>query len=207
MNHDIYNRNAANHAERTAPDKLPPEFFETLRMFTSSVSNGPILDVGCGVGRDLRLMDDTDGMDVFSVGLDAAENMVKRGVEETDPNAPIDYVCATATDLPFPDGSFSGIWCPATVFLLEFDQMRAAIREIHRVANEDAIVALGFKLGDEQSDETGYQTRERWGEEVTYYFVDKPLAHSLCEDAGFSVVKTSSNTFDGTVFYTLFLSV
>lgn len=205
MNHDVYNRNAEKHAERTSPDKLSPEFFEMFEKFTSYVSSGAILDVGCGVGRDLRLLADTEELDVTGVGVDMAENMVRQGRELTEPSESIIYCQATATELPFRNNSFSGVWSPATVFLLTFDQMKDAIQEMRRVSKEDAIVEIGFKLYDDQSDENGYHTRDRWGEEITYYYVDQDLAQSLCKDAGFQIVDTHSNMFNGTCFYNLFL--
>ena len=98
-----------------------------------------VLDVACGTGSFSRAFADAGGE---VVGLDASRTMLERAVrEEGNPARPgVEYVRASATDLPFRDGSFDAVCCFAALYLIE-DPL-VAVAEIARVVAPGGRVAL-----------------------------------------------------------------
>jgi ubiquinone/menaquinone biosynthesis C-methylase UbiE len=95
-----------------------------------------VLDVGCGPGNFARAFADAGGE---VVGLDASRTMLERAVRER-PGDGVEYVRASATDLPFPAGSFDAVCCFAALYLIEDPHL--AIAEIARVLAPGGRVAL-----------------------------------------------------------------
>ena len=98
-----------------------------------------VLDVACGPGNFTRAFADAAGADGVVVGLDASHTMLAQAARER-PGDAVDYVRASATDLPFRDGSFDAVCCFAALYLIE-DPLRA-VDEIVRVLAPGGRVAL-----------------------------------------------------------------
>jgi len=98
-----------------------------------------VLDVACGTGSFSRAFADAGGE---VVGLDASRTMLAQAVrEEKNPARPgVAYVRASATDLPFRDGSFDAVCCFAALYLIE--DLLVAVAEIARVVAPGGRVAL-----------------------------------------------------------------
>jgi SAM-dependent methyltransferase len=95
-----------------------------------------VLDVACGTGSFSRAFADAGGK---VVGLDASRTMLERAVRER-PGDGVEYVRASATDLPFEDASFDAVCCFAALYLIE-EPLRA-VAEIARVLAPGGRVAL-----------------------------------------------------------------
>ena len=89
-----------------------------------------VLDVACGPGNFTRAFADAAGADGLVVGLDASRTMLAQAARER-PGDGVEYVRASATDLPFADGSFDAVCCFAALYLIEEPLM--AVAEIVRV--------------------------------------------------------------------------
>lgn len=203
MNHEIYNTHVDEHIERTSMDELPSGFKDLLTQFAESLpEDSTVLDVGSGTGRDIAYLKENYDNISEGIGIELASNMVKRS-RKLNPEA--EYILADATDIPLPDSSVDGVWCPATVFLLDFDDMVVALQEIARVLTEGGQAMVGFKLGDNQGREEGYHTRERWGEELTYYYLNADSTIELVGEVGLTVTDYKDLGFDGIRFRDLFL--
>jgi SAM-dependent methyltransferase len=98
-----------------------------------------VLDVACGPGNFTRAFADAAGASGVVVGLDASRTMLTQAVRER-PGDGVEYVLASATDLPFSDGSFDAVCCFAALYLIE-DPLRA-VDEIVRVLAPGGRVAL-----------------------------------------------------------------
>jgi SAM-dependent methyltransferase len=98
-----------------------------------------VLDVACGPGNFTRAFAAAAGPDGVVVGLDASRTMLARAAGER-PVAGEAYVRASATDLPFADGSFDAVCCFAALYLIE--QPLRAVAEIARVVAPGGRVAL-----------------------------------------------------------------
>ncbi len=95
-----------------------------------------VLDVACGTGSFSRAFADAGGQ---VVGLDASRTMLAQAARER-PGDGVEYVRASATDLPFADASFDAVCCFAALYLIE-DPLRA-VAEIVRVLAPGGRVAL-----------------------------------------------------------------
>ena len=98
-----------------------------------------VLDVACGPGNFTRAFAVAAGEDGVVVGLDASRTMLARAAAER-PVAGETYVRASATDLPFRDGSFDAVCCFAALYLIEDPLL--AVAEIARVLAPGGRVAL-----------------------------------------------------------------
>ncbi len=101
-----------------------------------------VLDVACGPGNFTRAFADAVGAGGVAVGLDASRTMLAQAVrEERNPaRHGVAYVRASATDLPFRDGSFDAVCCFAALYLIEDPLL--VVAEIARVTAPGGRVAL-----------------------------------------------------------------
>ena len=98
-----------------------------------------VLDVACGPGNFTRAFADEAGPDGLVVGLDASPTMLAQAARER-PGDGVEYVRASATDLPFADASFDAVCCFAALYLIE--EPLLAVAEIVRVLAPGGRVAL-----------------------------------------------------------------
>jgi SAM-dependent methyltransferase len=98
-----------------------------------------VLDVACGPGNFTRAFADEAGPDGLVVGLDASPTMLAQAARER-PGDGVEYVRASATDLPFADASFDAVCCFAALYLIE--EPLLAVAEIARVLAPGGRVAL-----------------------------------------------------------------
>ena len=99
-----------------------------------------VLDLGCGNGTTaLSLHDDLGcnvvGVDLSGVRIDNARDSLKR--READVQAKVAFEKASATELPFEDGTFSHVWSQATLYHVH-DQ-DDALKEAYRVLEDGGI--------------------------------------------------------------------
>ncbi|MGI5185428.1 class I SAM-dependent methyltransferase [Dactylosporangium sp. CA-152071] len=99
------------------------------RLLTRFGVGARILDVGCGAGRVTGAVAARGG-DIVGVDVNGAALAAARAAAPS-----VGYVCASMTDLPFPDGSFDQVWCLRFSFnALPTPQERlATLRELWRV--------------------------------------------------------------------------
>jgi SAM-dependent methyltransferase len=105
-----------------------------------------VLDVACGPGNFTRAFAGAAG-DGLVVGLDASRTMLAQAARERPDGNPAHpaWVRASATDLPFRDGSFDAVCCFAALYLIE-EPLRA-VAEIARVLAPGGRVALLSSVG------------------------------------------------------------
>lgn len=159
--------------ETNAMDGLPEAYTGLLEEFSDEAGDR-VLDAGCGPGRDTEYFAE-QGHE--AVGLDLSEGMIEYASEHRAGN----YVRGDLRDLPFDDGSFDAVWCNAAVFLLERDEMPAAVDELARVTAEDGLAHVSFKLGE------GTLEKEMDGNVIEQQLVPEDEARSMLEDAGYEV--------------------
>jgi ubiquinone/menaquinone biosynthesis C-methylase UbiE len=105
-----------------------------------------VLDVACGPGNFTRAFADAAGPDGLVVGLDASRTMLAQAARER-PGDGVEYVRASATDLPFADGSFDAVACRVAAH--HFDDVGAAIREMARVAADRVLLVDNLFMSDD----------------------------------------------------------
>ena len=99
-----------------------------------------VLDLGCGNGTTaLSLYDELGcnivGVDLSGVRIDNAKGALKQ--RAADVQASVAFEKASATNLPFEDGTFSHVWSQATLYHVH-DQ-EDALKEAYRVLRDDGI--------------------------------------------------------------------
>ncbi len=101
-----------------------------------------ILDIGCGVGDDVRMLAELVGSTGRVVGVDYSRVMVEAAQNRSrDSKLPVEFGVGNAEQLDFPDDSFDG--CRTERTLMHVADPLQAIREMVRVAKPGApIVAL-----------------------------------------------------------------
>jgi SAM-dependent methyltransferase len=100
-----------------------------------------LLDLGCGQGDDVRALAQTVGPRGGVVGIDKSNVLIDRARQCTPPDQHwIQYVCAEATDLPFPDGTFDA--CRADRTIQHVAEADVALIELARVTKPGGSVVV-----------------------------------------------------------------
>lgn len=103
----------------------------------SIVEGSNVLDIACGTGILARSIYSKFSRTGSIVGLDPAPGMIATA-SELEPN--IEWVLGTAEALPFPDAQFDRV--VSQFGAMFFQDSRAALEQMHRVARPDARLAL-----------------------------------------------------------------
>ncbi len=88
-----------------------------------------VLDVGCGAGQTLDLLDDFQPTERVGIDVDLAALMLGLRLNDSD-GRELRLVRASAHNLPFPDGHFSNVLCRVA---LNYMHQPTALREMARV--------------------------------------------------------------------------
>ena len=99
-----------------------------------------VLDLGCGNGTTAIWLArhsgcHATGIDLSGVRIDNAK--AARDRQEEGLRDRLAFEKASATELPFPDGSFSRVWSQAVIY--HVPDKRAVLREVHRVLEDGGI--------------------------------------------------------------------
>ena len=98
-----------------------------------------LLDVGCGVGDDVRALAEIVGSTGLVVGIDSSETMIAEArARATGADLPVEYHVGDGHHLPFPDNSFDG--CRTERTLHHVNQPEQVLAEMVRVARPGARV-------------------------------------------------------------------
>lgn len=153
---------------------------EWIDRFTAQAPpEGVLLDVGCGPGRDARLM---AGAGRTVVGLDLSEAMLRLA-------QPTPVIKADMRHLPVGDGAAAGVWSQNALLHVPRQDAPAALAEMHRVLSPGGMLCLCTAEGSGEGWEDG-----QYGAGKPRYFVSHSRHDLLeCMDAaGFDVVGTST---------------
>lgn len=140
-----------------------------------SLEGAPVLDAGCGHGRDCALLE-RRGFSV--IGLDLSAGLLSCASQMTGAS----LVRSDLRRAPFPDGSFGGVWCCAVLLHLDNDDFVAAASELARVARPGAPLFVSVRHGD------GEELREEaHGEGRWYRLYNEGAVIDMLTAAGFLV--------------------
>jgi ubiquinone/menaquinone biosynthesis C-methylase UbiE len=120
----------------------------------ASLTDGPVLDVGCGPGRTTGLLAER-GLDV--IGMDLSPGMIS--VARRD-HPGLDFRVGSMTALDLPDASVGGIVSWWSIIHLPRDVVPTAFAEFYRVLSPGGFVLLGFHAGSQSTHKkSGYGGR------------------------------------------------
>ncbi|RKO26115.1 class I SAM-dependent methyltransferase [Pseudarthrobacter phenanthrenivorans] len=164
-----YDLHARSYAMRTWNLSDFPGLEADLNSFQAATLNGmPILDVGCGAGRDVEALAER-GSSVIGVDLSLPLLRIAR---ERCQNLPVELIHASALRLPLSSGSIGGIWSSGCLLHLTLSDIPLALKEMHRV------LAVGAPLGISMKSGSGSENRDG----RLFTFVEREQLQELLSD-------------------------
>ena len=142
----FYNDNARSWSDEHFELDYWKEEFENFKKF---LPKGKILEIGCGGGRDAKVLI-SKGYDY--IGTDIAKNFVNVA-RKNNPKAR--FLVRSVYDLKFPEDFFDGLWCSATLLHIPKNKIKQALKEIKRVIKQDGVGFISVKQG------VGEETNEK----------------------------------------------
>lgn len=116
-----------------------------------------LLDVGCGRGTLMRVLDEQVRFATPPVGIDLSPEMLSMAHrDEAGTGTGRQFARGTASALPFADNAFTLVTCGYVVKHLGDEELRAFLREVNRVL-EPGGLALIWEFGP-----TGNPRLDRW---------------------------------------------
>ena len=93
-----------------------------------------VFEIGCGFGRNLKMLQDGLGYPCRLGGLDLSLRLLKKGREELGPAVPL--VCGDITQLPFGDRALEVVVTHGVLMHVPPEGIRTAVRELVRVTGK-----------------------------------------------------------------------
>lgn len=209
-----YDRVARNYAERN--EQMSPHWAERMEQFVDLLAQSageypipelsgrpgdditldeylqfvPVLDAGCGTGRDARAL---AAYDLPILGVDLSQGMLDEAGERTArrlPRGSIRYALMDLRRLELPDASCRGIWCSASLLHLPRRTAPRAIGELARVTRRGAPLVIFLKRRSEQDAPERfipYEHDDTPDAPRFFAFYTEDEARTLVESAGFTV--------------------
>lgn len=140
-----------------------------------------MLVVGCGYGRHVSYFA-RHGLD--ATGLDASRTAIELAhAAARDDGLDVVLTCASATRMPFPDGSFDAVFDHATIHHLTAEERVEAVAEYRRVTRPGGLLVVSalsvddpdFELGPEIEPSTFRGANGR----LEHFFTDSELTELL----------------------------
>lgn len=178
---------------------LPERRFKSRLIESAHLAAGMhVLDVGCGTGT-LLLLAAQAAPEALLVGVDIDDRIVERARRKIAiAGLPIRLERASATELPYGDGSFERVLSTLAFHHLTRDEKARAFAEAHRVLRPGGELHLGdFGAPDTRySRVASYLTEKIGGEHVQENYGG--LLPAMARDAGFVSVEETGRF--GTIF-------
>lgn len=151
-----YDDNAVQYASRTDKLEYFPGLKEELERFHAMLPSGPVLDLGCGAGRDSRHLISL-GHEVVSGDL-SLELLKITGHEQKTRLVQLDLLT-----LPFREGTFAGVWVSGGLLHTPGSAHPRAFSEIYRVLTAGGATAISLREGESEGWRRGERMdQDRW---------------------------------------------
>ena len=136
-----------------------------------------VLDLGCGNGVTSIWLAEEVGCTVTGIDLSGVriENAQEAASRSSAPDR-LSFAKMSATNLELPDGQFSHVWSPATVY--HVPDKRAVLREVSRTLTDDGVFVFDdlIKPKPDITDETRHAVYDRLLFDTEFDFYSYQLA-------------------------------
>lgn len=183
---NVYDRQAREYTITTGDYALFPGLKDEIdRFYGRAMANRPLLDLGCGVGRDTEHLLSRGSV---VVAADLSIEMLRVTSQRCLPAEP-KLVQLSMTDLPFKGDTFGGAWICASLLHVPMNHLERALSEIRRVLAPGGTVAISMKPGEGEGWHSGGSlTAPRW-----FTFVNPEKFEKLLQSAGFGSVRSTAS--------------
>lgn len=154
-----------------------------ITTFANSLANGAtVLDVGCGPGRDVKLLTqqglNVTGLDLSSGLLEVARNKFPD----------LQFVEGDMLNLPFADESYDGVWSNTSLLHLEtVEDVNQSLNEMHRVLKQQGLLHVLVKA-QTGLDKTAVVADKLSNHERFFQYFTIDEMRTLLSEAGFTVI-------------------
>jgi ubiquinone/menaquinone biosynthesis C-methylase UbiE len=144
-----------------ANEAMPDDLVCGMARFLSLMGGrGPVLDIGCGAGRDMAWIERVSGLDV--VGVDLSAGMLAQARRSA--RGPL--LRMDMRRLACADAAFRGVWCCAALLHVPRSDITGALGEIRRVLAPEGALFLAVQEGSGE----GWEEGAHYGPKVERYF-------------------------------------
>ena len=181
-----YDQSPARYEEATK-GMIPAAELDAFMALVADPS-GRVLDVGCAFGRDTALLAERG---LRAEGVDLSAGFVERA-RQLHPE--LAFGRMDARRLEFPDGTFAGVWCQATLLHLKDRDVASAFAEFFRILAPGGALFVSFKEGEGEE-----QIVERFSSDSARFYRYQTVQQvaAMLREAGFEVAAVDrSNEFE-----------
>lgn len=142
-------------------DYFPGLAEELDRFFQRTVAQqGPILDLGAGVGRDCEYFLQRGGTVIAG---DVSRNMLRYALERCKRFSGLTAIQLSMRRLPLADHSLGGVWLCASLLHLPQRDFRGVFHELHRTMRSGSRLSVSMRAGMGEGWQRGRTiTEPRW---------------------------------------------
>jgi ubiquinone/menaquinone biosynthesis C-methylase UbiE len=197
---DTYSHIASHYAHAHSVSTRSAFWREHLQRFADAVRSSyiyksnpslPVLDVGCGPGRDSLLLAQM-GFNVIAADLSEAMLYEAHKHCQDQPSAErITFRCMDMRTLNLPDGSCAGLWISASFLHIPKRENLAVLKELVRVLAPTAPLMLLVKESDSGDDER-YEAHSESGKLRFFARYHGGELWTLLEQAGLKVMEITT---------------
>jgi ubiquinone/menaquinone biosynthesis C-methylase UbiE len=179
---DCYDKAAINYAEKFI-NELDNKHLDKilLKAFVDeNIAKGRLVDLGCGPGQTTKFLFDIGFTDI--IGMDISPKMVNvAGMI----NPYLNFEQADMLNLKYQDNSFGSAIAFYSIVHFNYDQVRAALKEIKRVLKEKGELLFAFHIGDSIVHLDNFLEQKV---EIDFYLFEVSKIKDILIETGFEIV-------------------
>ncbi|RXJ77072.1 methyltransferase [Arcobacter sp. F155] len=146
--------------------------------------NSKLLEIGCGSGRDTLFMIKSN---YNVIAIDGSKNMIEEAKKIHPELKERLFHKILPNDLEF-DNKFDGIYSISTLMHLSKDALRKTLSKVYNLLNQNGKFLMSVSLFRDDIDKDGFDNKGRFFLSLSFEEWIK-----ICEEVGFSIVKTKRN--------------
>ncbi|BAL84076.1 putative methyltransferase [Selenomonas ruminantium subsp. lactilytica TAM6421] len=144
-----------------------------------------ILDLGCGAGRHVIYLADTNIVPYGGDFSASAVSYTKDILEQLDYSQFVGNIIETTTyNLPFEDDYFDGLICWGVLYYMDKTHIKESVREIYRVLKKNALALVLIRTVEDYRCQDAKRRDAKEVEERTFMLEEQETAKSAAKEDG-----------------------